>query len=172
MSTVKLAGIVLALGLIYTGYTETEFYIPNIGNPTKIELLDEEFPSEPPEHDKKYFAPIPVIVKHETDALILARAFRDWSDLMEQNDEVKSLLVFEKQYERALQVLCTNTEISNRYQGKLDDTLNHSYKGYMELVVRDNGKLNLEITPNIRQRICRWLDGCSWAFYKVSSSLP
>ena len=98
------------------------------------------------------------------DALILARTFRGWAELIARDEALKTGEQFSSVYVRSTQIIFARHSIAGKYRGKIDKVVNNAIRAALDLPASDVSGVpsNLALSPEVRQKLAEGLAGVSY----------
>lgn len=170
----KAIAALLSIALIFLGYTKTDLgnLIPT---PTpNVQVLPETFPVAPTDPSlQDTVAPLVTLISDKTDALILARMFRDWGDRLERPTKMESLADFQKAYMYSLQELLYKTQMEGKYQGQLATLFNNVFQDQLKFLFNTQGDVtSLALSPETVRALQKAMYAISWKLSTIALGTP
>lgn len=139
--------------------------------PSNVQLIEgvELFPPSPTNALASVLGPLELILKGQPgDALLMARAFRDFASLSARTPGAVNLAEYSQDYKNALKILLMNTELQGKYNGQVDMVVDKAFQEAMKPYADANGEYsNQEITQQVRASIVDWLLSVSGKCHEV-----
>jgi hypothetical protein len=143
---------------------------PPVVTPDALELVIdsevESFPSRPSESLVGALAGLSQSGIENDDALKLARAFRDWAIVIEQDTNLKTLNKYVQLRAESIRSMVDVAPLTKDYRGKITPILEATYKSHLKELVTDDG-VKTEITPAIRAKLVEYHKAISWKFSSI-----
>lgn len=164
MSNKQSIAAVLGILLIILGYNKDKITpTPTPDNQVIVEIEAEVFPTEPSQELQKTVQDLDNIITDYKDALVLARAFRDWGDRVNRPTKMTNLGEFQQAYKNSLQELVYKTSMEGKYKGKLAVTFDKIIDSQLQYLFDGKGNIqSLELTPQVIKSLQDSMYAISW----------
>jgi hypothetical protein len=169
MSGSTIFRIVLALGgayVAFSAYNGTSV-IPNVI--PLIDVVDETFPTIP--NDPQVLSILnkyDTVVTNRTDALVLARACRDFGVLIGRDELLKNLGQFDQARVNSFRSLLLNTQMEGKYKGALNVPMKELYNYMFSYLKTNDGISSVELDARARRAVVDYYNALSWKFAQIA----
>lgn len=126
----------------------------------------ESFPTAPPEASQKLLEPLSgIFTQNPNDALELARATKQWAQLVSSETDLGDLTQFIKVQDSAFRNLGKSAQLKGTYANQLNPVAKALYNHYLPQLKDGEGNVSgITVDASVRSSLSDYFNALSWKF--------